>query len=142
MQGLITDINLKRNILDKFINTFVKNDYTFRISSTGGGGRKLMWCHFKEECKVFSTEQLFQSQLQIVSPLFFYSERTEELFLTDFEDVCNFINNLEPWDEVDAEIFDENLEWVIAVTHEDVSMVSGLKITIDEYDYEKDMAQD
>lgn len=63
------------------------------------------------------------------------------MFLTDFEDVRNFINNFEPWDKVDAEIFDDSLEWVIAVTHEDVSKVLGLSVTIDEYDYEKDMMQ-
>lgn len=45
------------------------------------------------------------------------------------------------WDKVDAEIFDDSLEWVIAVTHEDVSMVFSLNVTIDEYDYQKDMMQ-
>lgn len=42
---------------------------------------------------------------------------------------------------MDTEIFDDSLEWVIAVTHEDVSKVFGLSVTIDEYDYQKDLMQ-
>ena len=104
-------------------------------------GSKLIWCNFLEEYKVYSTEELFQSQLKINVPVYFYSERTRELFLTNFEDVHNYVNSLEPWDEVDAEVFDESLEWIIAVTHEDVSMVGGLRVEIEEYNYEKDMEQ-
>ena len=32
-----------------------------------------------------------------------------------FADVCNFIENLEPWAEVDAELFDESLELILGI---------------------------
>lgn len=139
MKGLITEMHFKKDVLDNFIEKFVESEYAFRNPATGV--RQLIWCYFRDEGKVFSTEELFQSQLKINTPVYLYNERTEEMFLTDFEDVRNFINNFEPWDKVDAEIFDDSLEWVIAVTHEDVSKVLGLSVTIDEYDYEKDMMQ-
>ena len=63
------------------------------------------------------------------------------MYLSDFENLRSFIINLEPWDEVDAEIFDDSMEWVIAVTHEDLSIVLGLTIEIEEYDNEKDMSK-
>ena len=138
MKGLITDASVRKSILDKFISKFVRSDYTFKNPITGG--LNLLWCNFSKEHKVYPTDKLFLSNLKIDVPVYFYNERTKEMFFTDFEDIHKFIDNLEPWDEVDAEIFDESLEWVIAVTHEDVSLVFGLNVTIDEYDYDKNMA--
>jgi len=141
MNGLITETHRKENILNQFLKKLVKDNYTFENPTSGN--KELIWCHFKKEneCKVYSTEELFKSQLKIDNPVYFYDEFTEELFLTDFEDVRRFINGLEAWDDVDAEIFDDTFNWVIAVTHEDISKVLGLSIAIDEYDYEKDMMQ-
>lgn len=139
MNGLITDTNLKKSILDKFISKFLNGDYTFINPKTGG--INLMWCNFSREYKIYTTDKLFQTKLKFDSQVYFYNERTKEIFFTDFDDIYNCVNNLEPWDEVDAEIFDESLEWVIAVTHEDVSFVSGLNVEIDEYDYDRDMAE-
>lgn len=139
MKGLITDTDSKQIILNRLINKFVKNDYTFRNPKTGG--IRLIWCNFSKEYKIYPTDKLFQTQLKFDAPVYFYNERTQEMFFTDFEDIYNFVNNLEPWDEIDAEIFDESLEWVIAVTHEDVSFVSGLSVAIDEYDYDRDMSE-
>ena len=139
MKGLIEDVNLKNNILNKFVDRFVLCNYTFVNPATGG--LKLLWCNFKDECKIYSTDKLFKFNIKISNNIYFYSERTQEMYFTDFNDVCSFVNNLEPWDVIDAEIFDDSLEWVIAITHEDVSKVYGINVTIDEYDYEKDMTQ-
>lgn len=143
MKGLITDTDFKKRILNKFISKFVKNDYTFKNPKTGG--IKLIWCNFSEECKIYPTDKLFsnstKAQQEFDTPVYFYNERTQEMFFTDFEDISNFVNNFEPWDEIDAEIFDESLDWVIAVTHEDVSFVSGLSVAIDEYVYDGNTAK-
>ena len=139
MKRLVEDSQAKEIILGKLIDKFVNSDYTFKNPVTGG--IRLIWCNFRNECKVYSTEELFQSQLKIDGNVYFYNERTQELFLCDFRTVQSYVNNLEPWDEIDAEIFDYNLEWIIAVTHEDVSMVYGVDVMIDEYNYEKYMEQ-
>ena len=36
-----------------------------------------------------------------------------------FFEICEEISQLEPWDEIDALIFDETFTWTIAITHEE-----------------------
>ncbi|MDR2889978.1 MAG: hypothetical protein LBV33_09120 [Lachnospiraceae bacterium] len=138
MRGRLAEGTFKSDIVDKFRQKFLKEEY--RSGNTPAGFSRLLWCNFKEQCKIYKTELLFQLQLGIEA-VYFYDERTDELFCTTFEKVSAFINSFEPWDEVDAEIFDDSMEWVIAVTHEDVSLVFGVDVGIEEYDYERDMAQ-
>jgi hypothetical protein len=138
LKGLITDDSVKQEVLGRFMGRFVKSDYTVR--DPVGEGRRLMWCSLTKEFKDYPTDELFQVLNGTDGSVYFYNERTEEMYLTDFEDVRAFINSFEPWDEVDAEVFDDSLEWVIAVTHEDVSSVIGLDVAIDEFDYDKYIA--
>jgi hypothetical protein len=94
----------------------------------------LLWCSYKDKHKYFWTEPLFEYLTPTSEPVYFYDERENKLFLTEFKDVIQFIRSFEPWDKVDAEIFDINLEWVISVTHEDISLVFGFDVDIEEYD--------
>jgi hypothetical protein len=135
LKGLIADDSVKQEVLGRFMESFVKSDYTGR--DPVDGGRRLMWCSITKEFRVYLTEELFQVLTGTDRPVYFYNERTEEMHLTGFEDVRAFINSFEPWDEVDAEVFDDSLEWVIAVTHEDTSLVIGLDVPIEEFDYDK-----
>jgi hypothetical protein len=124
----------KKKILDKFIEKFIKSDYDFENRKKGS--RKiswLMWCHYKDKHKCFWTENLFEYLTPTSEPVYFYDDRANKLFLTEFKNVIRFIRSFEPWDEVDAEIFDTDLEWVISVTHNDVSLVFGLDVDIEEY---------
>lgn len=58
---------------------------------------------------------------------YFFSERVEELYKTNFGEIGEYVNQLEPWEEIDAEIFDESMKWVIVITHEDISLIFGLE---------------
>ena len=51
--------------------------------------------------------------------VFFYDERDKTLYATKMEEVVTYILKLEPWDQVDACVFNREMEWVLAVTHED-----------------------
>lgn len=51
----------------------------------------------------------------------------EELYKTNFGEIGEYVNQLEPWEEIDAEIFDESMKWVIVITHEDISLIFGLE---------------
>lgn len=55
----------------------------------------------------------------------FYSERDREMYELTLSEILGFIESFEPWEEIDAEIFDVSYEWFIAVTHEDISFVYG-----------------
>ena len=49
----------------------------------------------------------------------FYDERDKTLYATKMEEVVTYILKLEPWDQVDACVFNREMKWVLAVTHED-----------------------
>ncbi|HEY8941424.1 MAG TPA: hypothetical protein VIM59_14590 [Cellvibrio sp.] len=48
-----------------------------------------------------------------------YMENYEVMVLSKADDFVKFLNNREPWQDYDACIFDENLTFCIAITHND-----------------------
>ena len=114
-------------VISKYIEAFLTKDYCFFDNKSRG--RNLMWCNFaKERDKIIATEELAKVEPQDKKDLFFYLERTEELYIADYDEICKFVSSLEPWEEIDAAIFDKTLEWTIAVTHEDISILIGVEI--------------
>lgn len=115
----------RNEVMTEYINIFLKGDY--RPFDKGTKIRNLMWCNLaKERDRIIATDELHKIRLQNSENLFFYLERTEELYITDFEAICRFLDSLEPWEEVDAAIFDTTMEWTIAVTHEDFAILIGV----------------
>lgn len=51
--------------------------------------------------------------------VYFYDDRCRTLFLTYYENICLFIEQLEPWEEVDCLIFNNTFKWIIGYNHED-----------------------
>ena len=45
--------------------------------------------------------------------VFYYDERTDSLFESYFNEICKNVSQLEPWEEIDALIFDDTF------THEE-----------------------
>jgi hypothetical protein len=121
--------------MDKFKAKFIKS-----CNET----QTLLWCFFKDDYKenivMFKTKDLLEIlDFSSDRPIYIYFDRTGELFQATFFDLSQYFLELaewetkdtefnEPWGwEIDAEVFDETLEWVIAVTHEDVSMLLGFE---------------
>lgn len=103
----------------------MKEDYCSFDKNTKA--RNLMWCNFaKERNKVIATDELYKIVLHDKNDLFFYLERTEELYIASYGEICSYISSLEPWEVIDAVIFDQTMDWTIAVTHEDFSILIGL----------------
>ena len=56
-----------------------------------------------------------------------YLERQNSMYSTTFEDVCRYVDELEPWEYIDAYVFDDTLNWLFAITHEDLKcLIVGL----------------
>lgn len=126
INGKKQEESYKDVVISKYIEAFLKKDYCFFDNKTRG--RNLMWCNFaKERDRIIATEELEKIEPQDKKDLFFYLERTEELYIADYEEICKFVSSLEPWEEIDAVIFDKTLEWTIAVTHEDISILVGVE---------------
>ena len=51
--------------------------------------------------------------------VFFYDERNKVLLSTTLEDIIDAVEGFQPWEGIDAYVFEDNMNWVIAITHED-----------------------
>lgn len=125
INGKKQEQSYKDFLISKYREIFLKEDYCSFDKNTKA--RNLMWCNFaKERNKVIATDELPKIVLHDKNDLFFYLERTEELYLASYGEICSYISSLEPWEEIDAVIFDQTMDWTIAVTHEDFSILIGL----------------
>lgn len=67
-------------------------------------------------------------KLCIPESVIFYLERQNEVYSTTFNDICEYIDALEPWEYIDAYVFDNTFDWLLAITHEELKcLLIGLK---------------
>ena len=78
-----------------------------------------MWNYFKHKPRLVLFEKIDSLGVKGGQKVYFYLERQKELFVTTFQDIIEFVEEFEPWDEMDAYIFTEKMDWIIAITHED-----------------------
>lgn len=93
----------------KLVETFA-NSYDVK--------KNRLWNCLKVECNCY--EFATARKLNIPNSVMFYMERQNELYSTTFENICKYIDELEPWEYIDAYIFDDSFSWLFAVTHEDL----------------------
>ena len=87
---------------------------------------RLLWCNLSCEAQSIPRENFQSIPLDKNSTVYFYNERLNEMYEAVFSEICKYIENLEPWEEIDAEIFDSSYKWFISVTHEDFLLLYGL----------------
>ena len=103
-----TDANC---ILKDFVEHFVNKE---KLRKYG-----LMWNSFVQKPKCVPMEEIRDIPILPEDRVFFYDEREKSLYATKMEEVITYILELEPWDQVDACVFNREMKWVLAVTHED-----------------------
>jgi hypothetical protein len=127
MQKVI-DLELKKKVMDRFIGKFIQDGFSFWDEKDG---RKLLWCCFRENYNcdkvIIKTIDIPKIEIPTDLPIYVYFDRSEDLFLSTFSDYCKSLLNLEEWEYTDTEIFNESFEWVIAVTHDDLSILFGFE---------------
>lgn len=106
-----------QRILTSFVDRYVDREKLKRYI--------LMWNSLIYKPKCLPIEAFQDMMLPSEKTVFFYDEREKTLYSTTMKDVVYFVKNLEPWDQVDACIFDRDMNWVVAVTHEDVILCLG-----------------
>jgi len=104
-------------ILANFIERYVDEEKLKRYI--------LMWNSFIYKPRCLPVEAVRDIALPSNKLVFFYDEREKMLYSTTMKDVLHFVRNLEPWDQIDACIFDKDMNWVIAVIHEDAILCLG-----------------
>lgn len=115
--GETLDLNQKKSKINSIRSYF---------TNSTKDNRGLIWCHFNVSFKKYT----FDEAKNIVVPnddnLYFYSERDDEMFKTTMSSIYRYIENLDPWIDVDAYIFDDTYKWIIAITHDDIWLTIGL----------------
>lgn len=86
-----------------------------------------LWNCLREKSTCFEFE--IARKLNVPSSVLLYLERHNEVYKTTFKNVCRYVDELEPWEYIDAYVFDETFTWIFAITHEDLKcLIIGLKI--------------
>ncbi|MBQ8824445.1 MAG: hypothetical protein IJZ64_04350 [Ruminococcus sp.] len=121
------DKNTAYDLLEKFKKKFVAPDYDRYNQKIFNLKRSwLLNCNLSCKVEIISTENFESIPLNKNTKVYFYDERDNKMYKTLFSEICEFIAGFEPWDEIDAEIFDDSFEWFIAISHEDISLIHGL----------------
>ena len=87
----------------------------------------LLWNALRKDLgvKCFPREKIKLLSFHLDKSILFYDERKKILYSTTMKDVIDFLQNLTPWEEVDACLFDHDMDWGVAITHEDKMLCWG-----------------
>jgi hypothetical protein len=99
---------------DLLVNKFAK-DYDIKTNR--------LWNCLKLKSFCWEFEDARKLDIPNSKNILFYLERQNEVYRTTFDDICKYIDELEPWEDIDAYIFDETFKWLFAITHEDLKCV-------------------
>jgi hypothetical protein len=114
--GLLLNENSKFPIIEKFKAIFVDEDFPERI---------LLSNHLKHKDKVLPLKTLRTLEVPNPDNVYLYHERLGEMYETDLDSVYSYLEQLEPWEDVDLILFDNSFTWYICVTHNDSVILYG-----------------
>ena len=124
MTVISTDI--AREIMERYRRKFLLSD--FNQFNSEFNCKNLPWCYYSVDIKTYDTGELHKVPIKSDAVVYCNDERKEIMYKTTFGKVYDFVANLEPWDEVDLEVFDDKMEWTVAITHEDYIILHGIDI--------------
>jgi hypothetical protein len=113
-------------VMRQYMTHFIKPDYS--PWNKEYDCPNLPWCYFKVNVEIFDVRDILKMNVPSEKMVYCHDERQKILYQATFKNVCDQISGLEPWEEVDLEIFDDRLNWTIAVTHEGEALVYGVEI--------------
>ena len=86
----------------------------------------LLWCNLTEKPLRRSYDEIKGIDIEIYSNIYFYLERGNEMYKTDIKSIFKYIDDLEPWVDIDAYIFDDTYKWLMIFTHDDEWLTLGI----------------
>jgi hypothetical protein len=112
------EINEAEKILDKFKERYIDKIYPERL---------LFINHLNRYDKIISFEQLNQVNIPEDKTLLIFHERLKTVYYTTFKQICLYVDQLEPWEEIDCLIFDEELSWFLGLNHNEKAILFNIK---------------
>lgn len=70
----------------------------------------------KTKCLEFEEARKLAVPISVI----LYLERQNEVYNTTFKDICKYVDELEPWEYIDAYVFDDTFSWLFIITHEEL----------------------
>jgi hypothetical protein len=116
-KGILLERDEKSSIIEKFIEQFVDKDFPKRI---------LISNHLKYKDQILAMDNIRSVRVPDVDNLYLYHERLKEMYKTNFDSFCTYVEQLEPWEDVDLLVFDQSFTWYICITHNDSVILFGL----------------
>ena len=107
-------------IIERFRDRYVDRERMSRVM--------LMWNSFLPQYKprCLPVEKITELSISGDKRVVFYQEPENLLYGTKFSAVVNYVRQLEPWESIDAYVFDGTMDWVVAITHEDAILCLGI----------------
>lgn len=102
------EFNEADRIQDKFKKIYIDKSYPERI---------LFINHLNRYDETIPFERLREVNIPKEKSLFMYHERLKTIYITNFEQICLYVEQLEPWEEIDCLIFDEEFSWFLGLNH-------------------------
>lgn len=102
------EFNEADRILGKFKKIYIDKSYPERI---------LFINHLNRYDEIIPFERLREVNIPKENSLFMYHERLKTIYITNFEQICLYVEQLEPWEDIDCLIFDEELNWFLGLNH-------------------------
>ena len=123
----IVSKEIANELITQYRDKYIKSSYKPWCSSINC--KNLPWCYYEElGIKIFGLDDLPKINIPLEKAVYCHDEVDDIMYQTTFGEVLKMITNLEPWEGVDIEIFDESLDWTIAITHEEEVITYGVEI--------------
>jgi hypothetical protein len=124
----IVESERAKEILGQYMAKFIKPDYT--PWNMEYNCPDLPWCHFKVGINTLDISNIPNVNIPSDKIVYCHDEKQKELYQTKYKNVFDLIKRLEPWEEVDIEIFDDSMDWTMAITHEGEIILYGVEIVV------------
>jgi hypothetical protein len=105
-------------ILEKFKERYINKNYPERI---------LFINHLNRIDKTIPVEQLREINIPKEKCIFMYHERLKTVYRTNFQQICLYIEQLEPWEDIDCLVFDEKLDWFLGINHNEKILLFNIQ---------------
>lgn len=108
--GVRIDDAEAEKILGEFRRRYINDSYPERI---------LYINHLKQHDREVPFNRIRDIRMPKDKVLYMYHERLKTLYTTSFDQICTYVEQLEPWEDIDCLVFDEDMEWFLALTHDE-----------------------
>lgn len=109
-------------LLKAFKEKFLSADYDPKNQRRS----RLLGCNLARETRWIPIEDVADVDVDDGKEVWFYDDREFIMFSVPFGEIRRMVASFEPWDEIDAVIFDDTFAWTVVLNHEDIIGLCGV----------------